>query len=99
MSRRSVVRSTHSPTRISVFITTNQFREQEPQHSASATIPLPRATADTLELLEAASEALRRVYRPGFAYHKVGVILGEFVGERCARGCSARSVDAGSATP
>ncbi len=72
--------------RLTVFLTTNPFREAEPQHSASVTLPLPRATADTLELLEAASAALERVYRPGYRYHKVGVMLGEFVGDAMRQG-------------
>ncbi len=65
-------------TRLTLFLTTNPFREWEPQHSASATIPLPSATADTLALLRAAASALRRIYRPGYSYHKLGVILGSF---------------------
>ncbi len=73
-------------TRLTVFLTTNSFREQEPQHSGSVTIPLPRATADTLELLEAAAEALRRVYQPGYRYHKLGVILSEFTPDALRQG-------------
>ncbi len=73
-------------TRLTVFLTTNVFRETESQHSASATLTLPRATADTLELLAAAQVALERVYRAGFAYHKLGVVLGEFMPDAVRQG-------------
>lgn len=73
-------------TRLTVFLTTNVFREEEPQYNASTTIPLPRATADTLELLEAAGVALTRMFRPGFAYHKLGVILSEFTPDAVRQG-------------
>lgn len=73
-------------TRLTVFATTNVFREDEPQHSASATVPLARATADTRELLQAASVALERVWRDGYRYHKAGVILGEFTGDAMRQG-------------
>lgn len=72
--------------RLTVFITTNMFREQEPQHHASAMVPLARATADTRELLQAASVALGRVWREGYRYHKAGVILGEFTGDALRQG-------------
>jgi DNA polymerase V len=73
-------------TRLTVFVNTNVFHEDEPQHCASATIALPRATADTRELLEAASAALERVWRAGYRYHKCGVILGEFTGDAIRQG-------------
>jgi DNA polymerase V len=72
--------------RLTMFVTTNEFRADEPQYSAHATLPLPRATADTLELLEAASAALARVWRPGFSYHKLGVILSEFTPDAVRQG-------------
>jgi DNA polymerase V len=67
-------------------VNTNVFREDDPHHGASATISLPRATADTRELLEAASAALERVWREGYRYHKAGVILGEFTGDAIRQG-------------
>jgi DNA polymerase V len=39
------------------------------------TLPLPEATADTRILAEWALRILRRIYRPGFGYHKAGVML------------------------
>lgn len=73
-------------TRVTVFVTTNHFRADEPQYHTNATIPLPRATADTRELLEAASAALARIWRDGYAFHKCGVILGEFTHDAIRQG-------------
>jgi len=60
---------------IQVFVTTNPFREQDPQYSNSITIPLPNTSSDTRLLVRAALYGLQRIYRPGFAYKKTGVML------------------------
>lgn len=60
-----------------VFAGTNPFREQDPQYHASRLIPLAVPTQDT-RLLSAAVEAgLKALYRPGYCYKKVGVMLTE----------------------
>jgi DNA polymerase V len=58
-----------------VFIATNSFRKGIPQHHESCTIRLPRPTSDTLEIVDTALRAVERLYQPGYAYHKAGVIL------------------------
>lgn len=58
-----------------VFIQTNPFDPRAPQYSGSRTVPLPAATDDTLAIGRAAVAGLRRIYRPGFAYKKAGVML------------------------
>jgi DNA polymerase V len=60
-----------------VFIRTNPFSPKEPQYQRSMTIPLPEATADTRVMVNWALKVLRRIYRPGFAYQKAGVMLSE----------------------
>ena len=60
-----------------VFIRTNPFNLREPQYHRSLTIPLPEATTDTRILINCALRGLRRIYRPGFAYQKSGVMLSE----------------------
>ena len=80
-----------------VFIQTNPFNPKEPQYQRSMTLPLPEATADTRILVSWALKVLRRIYRPGFAYQKAGVMLSElrprsmaqaslFVGPETVRG-------------
>ncbi len=62
---------------IHVFIATSPHRQQDRQHTPTATLPLPRATADTRVLVSAAVRALRGIYRPGHRYVKAGVMLVE----------------------
>ncbi|HOY66004.1 MAG TPA: Y-family DNA polymerase [Candidatus Ozemobacteraceae bacterium] len=62
---------------LTVFLLTNRFHEHEEQYQASQTVALAEATDDTRRLIGAAASALRSIYRPGFRYHKAGVILGE----------------------
>ena len=64
---------------VQVYLTTNRFREGEPQYANSKTVTLPIHTSSTLELIHYADEVLRQLYRPGYAYKKVGVVLMDLV--------------------
>jgi DNA polymerase V len=58
-----------------VFITTNRFHPQEPQYDNSETLVLPYPASDTPTIVRAALGAAERLYRPGYSYHKAGVML------------------------
>ncbi|WP_233556478.1 DUF4113 domain-containing protein [Noviherbaspirillum sedimenti] len=58
-----------------VFIHTNQFRPQDRQYGNGVVMPLAEATSDTRWLTAAALAGLKRIYRPGYAYKKAGVML------------------------
>lgn len=58
-----------------VFIRTNPFRQGRPQYANYSVITLPLATADTSVLIAQATQAVAKLYKPGFAYHKAGVML------------------------
>lgn len=60
---------------IQVFVHTNPFREHDPQYANSITVPLPNASSDTRLLIGTALFGLKHIYRSGFAYKKVGVML------------------------
>jgi len=64
---------------ITVFIRTNKFSAQAPQHHVSTTMVLPVASADTGELTLMALAGLKKLYQPGFLYKKAGVILSGLV--------------------
>ena len=65
------------PSFLTVFLMTSPFHQQA--YSNSWTVTLPEPTAFTPELTAHAKEALRRIFRAGLIYKKVGVIMGEFV--------------------
>lgn len=60
---------------LQVAIRTNIFKPEVPQYQRTLTVPLPEATADTRVLTAWGLRILRRIYRPGYAYHKAGITL------------------------
>jgi DNA polymerase V len=60
---------------VQVYIRTNVFKPEVPQYQRAVTVPLPQASADTRVLIGWALRVLRRIYRPGYGYHKAGVML------------------------
>ncbi len=59
---------------VTVFLSTNRFAKTE-QYSNSITISLANATNSTRELREWTRKGLERVFKKGYKYKKVGVIL------------------------
>jgi len=64
---------------IQIYIRTNPNKEKDPQYQQSMIVPLYEATADTRTLCHAALAGLRQIYRTGYAYQKVGVMLTEII--------------------
>jgi DNA polymerase V len=64
---------------IQVFLETNQFRKQDKQYYQQITIPLLTATNDTPELIFFAMRGLHALYKPGYNYHKAGIIVLDIV--------------------
>ena len=60
---------------VMVFAHTNPFRGQDAQYSASRTIGLPVASADTRTLTRAALRAASMIWRDGYRYKKAGIAL------------------------
>lgn len=60
---------------LQVYIRTNIFKPEAPQYQKGLIVPLPEATSDTRVLTAWALRILRRIYRPGYGYHKAGVML------------------------
>ncbi|MGB9701647.1 MAG: Y-family DNA polymerase [Candidatus Kapaibacteriota bacterium] len=63
---------------LTVFIRTNPFKNS-PQYYNSAEIVLPYPMNSTNEMLPYANRALEKIFRDGFYYQKVGVLLMDFV--------------------
>lgn len=61
-----------------VFIRTNPFKNS-PQYYNAAEVHLPYPMNGTNELLPYAKQALQKIFRMGYYYQKVGVLLMDFV--------------------
>lgn len=57
-----------------VFVRTSPFRPGA-RYSQSVVVPLRRPTADTALLVQAATLGMQKIYRPGYAMAKAGVML------------------------
>ncbi|MBD3238644.1 MAG: DUF4113 domain-containing protein [Candidatus Moranbacteria bacterium] len=61
-----------------VFLGTNRFKVKEPQYFNSMVKFLQQPTAYTPKIIKTAFETLRYLYRPGYNYKKIGIVLGNF---------------------
>jgi DNA polymerase V len=66
---------------IMVFIHSNGHRKDLPQYSRNIVIQLPFPTNSTIELSTFATQALKRIFKEGYAYKKAGVIVQDFTPE------------------
>ena len=62
---------------VTVFLSSNRFREDLQQYANSATYTFITPTSDTLEITQAALAVIKEIYRPGILYKKSGVIVGD----------------------
>lgn len=65
---------------LTVFARTNPFREDLPQYSAAASRLFTTPSSATGEIVEAALDALRELYRPGYHYKRAGVMVDRISG-------------------
>ncbi|MGF1723653.1 Y-family DNA polymerase [Photobacterium nomapromontoriensis] len=61
---------------VGVFLRTNRFKDL-PQHNKSSVRVLLCPSQDSYKFLDCALEQLDQLYRPGYEYQKIGVILDE----------------------
>jgi DNA polymerase V len=64
---------------VSVFIHTNAFRKDLEQYFNSAHRQLPEPSVDTMTITATAIDCLKAVYRKGYLYKKVGIMITEVV--------------------
>ena len=76
-----------------VFIQTNRHRADQPQHFDSLAIELPVATNSSIELVHYALQTLKKLYKPGFAYKKAGVIVQNILPQEHVQGNLFDTVD------
>ena len=63
---------------ITVYLSTNRFRKNIMQRSVSASVEL-EVTNNLIQLNAAAQYALGQIFKSGFEYHKVGILLHDFI--------------------
>ena len=63
---------------ITVYLSTNRFRKNIMQRSVSASVEL-EVTNNLIQLNAAAQRALGQIFKSGFEYHKVGILLHDFI--------------------
>jgi DNA polymerase V len=71
---------------LSLFITTNRFREDLPQHHASCVVHLDQPTNVIPDLVAAARHAVAHLFQQGYQYKKVGVMLLDLVPDDLIQG-------------
>jgi len=60
---------------ITIYIRTSPFDQNKKYYSNSMTIDLPVATSNSLELVKAAINGLKKIYKYGHLYQKTGITL------------------------
>lgn len=68
--------------RMLVFLQTNRFRDDLPQYRNNTQLLLSEPSDDVITLIQAAQRGLKHIFRPGFQYHKGGVMLLDFVSQQ-----------------
>lgn len=63
--------------KITVYLTTNPFKTDQPQYSNSLDIKLPRATQSTQVITQYADFLLEKLFLRGFIYRKTGIVLSQ----------------------
>jgi len=64
---------------ITVFIRTSPFQNQFSYYSNSKTTDLPIATDNSIEIVKAALIGLKNIFKNGYRYQKVGIMLSNLV--------------------
>jgi DNA polymerase V len=69
-----------------VFVHTSPFDGSGPAYANGATLALEPATGDSGRLVRGALRGLERIFRPGFAYQRAGVLLADLAPAHAAQG-------------
>ncbi len=64
-----------------VFICSNKHRPDLPQYSRNIVLKLPFPTNSSIEIANFASQALKHIFKQGYAYKKAGVIVQDLTPE------------------
>ncbi|MCU0416832.1 MAG: Y-family DNA polymerase [Cytophagaceae bacterium] len=71
---------------VTVFVHTNRFRPDLPQYAHTIAVPMPMPSAAGADIIHYALVGLKKIFRSGFQYKKVGVIVSDIVPETQVQG-------------
>lgn len=60
---------------IQVFIQTSTFKPDTPQYGGHIMMTMPQPSSHTMPMIKSALRGLARIYRPGYAYNKAGIMI------------------------
>jgi DNA polymerase V len=69
---------------VMVFISTNRYKTEEPQYSNYSSVKLSVPSAFTPDFIIPANRLLTYMFRKGYKYKKVGIMLSNIISERIA---------------
>ncbi|MDL2221983.1 Y-family DNA polymerase [Parabacteroides sp. OttesenSCG-928-N08] len=69
-----------------LFIDTNRFREDLPQHRQHLIMNLPVASDSDMEIVGYVSEGLSKIFKPGYQYKRAGVMLMNLISRDAVQG-------------
>lgn len=76
---RKLRKENSAASRVGCFIYTNRFRPDLPQYNSWEEVILETPVNSNQEVVSAALDAFRKIYREGFGYKKAGVVVDEIV--------------------
>lgn len=71
---------------VMVFISTNYFRDDLPQHHQHTIVNMPVSTNSSMEIVNYVLQALEKIFLPGFKYKKAGVMLMDICSANAVQG-------------
>ena len=60
---------------ISIFLSTNYYNVKVPRYRNSIVYTLPVPSSDTKEIIHYSKRCFHQIYKPGYQYNKLGIIL------------------------
>lgn len=68
---------------VTVWLSTNRFREDLSQYQNVGSVTLEVPTSDTIEIINAATTCLKTIFREGYLYKKAGVMVSDLRDDSC----------------
>ena len=67
--------------KLTIFVSTNPYKPKSKQYFGIKSFTFHTPTSDSMEIVKASLDILKKLYRDNFIYKKAGVIVGDIVPE------------------